>query len=392
MNNQLLRLKRVLGLCTMLFFLGQVQGQGILDSLPPVDSLSDSEVTELFQQLAAEARHLKSRAKDLGDVALENKYQAEKTYTLAKEDSTTLKAALDSLSGILKHCSRESKKADELTAKISKLQASTVKIADESSEKQRKSLKKCWTELRQIKKALQPKQNPEEAVKEKEPKKKEEKKPRFKKERSETARDTSAIVPAPVSVELPKQSNNVLRQGKKYDPQLDVMLNPPPIPCQFHINVRDEFSGEPHRQVVSLELFRYAPPALRNFLKGKPNVLCEAALSAKGAKAYLNLTFIIHDPSPKRAFGKLDQNSQAVLTFMDGSVFTLYNLQLNEGQLNEEDQSYVFQSEYAVNEELIKKIKKSELDKLRIFWSSGYEDYDVQFVHLLMQQARCLFE
>ena len=170
------------------------------------------------------------------------------------------------------------------------------------------------------------------------------------------------------------------------------MLNPPALPCQMAVNTRDEFSGEIYRRTAPMELFRHTPPALKNFLQGKPNVLCEAAIASAGANATLHLTFTINDPSPRKAFGKLEKSSQATLWFMDGTSFIIYNQQLEEGVQNPENQSYVYRVQYPLIAEVQKKMRRVELDKIRIAWSSGYEDYDVQYVQLLMQQARCLFD
>jgi hypothetical protein len=37
-----------------------------------------------------------------------------------------------------------------------------------------------------------------------------------------------------------------------------------------------------------------------------------------------------------------------------------------------------------------RKLKKTELDKIRIAWSAGYEDYDVQQVDVLEVLSKCL--
>ena len=93
-----------------------------------------------------------------------------------------------------------------------------------------------------------------------------------------------------------------------------------------------------------------------------------------------------------QAFGKIEKESLATLKFMDGSSYILNNLQANEGVQNPDTQTFVFQAQYPLPADALKKIRRTELDKIRIAWSSGYEDYDVQYVLLLQQQAQCLFE
>ena len=178
---------------------------------------------------------------------------------------------------------------------------------------------------------------------------------------------------------------------KTYEPEEAVMLHPPALPCLIDVETRDEFSGELYRRTAAAELFRHTPKVLKNYLKGAPNVLCEASLAASGSKVYLYLTFTINDPNPRKAFGKLEKNSLATLRFMDGSSFDVFNQQLEEETTATREKALVFHALYPLSVDVLKIMKHSYLDRVRIDWSSGYEDYDVQDVRLLEQQLRCLF-
>lgn len=74
---------------------------------------------------------------------------------------------------------------------------------------------------------------------------------------------------------------------------------------------------------------------------------------------------------------------------MNGAMMTAQNQTADEGRQNPEDQSFTYQGQYPLSAELFKKMRKTPLDKVRIAWGSGYEDYDVQFVQLLVERARC---
>jgi hypothetical protein len=155
-------------------------------------------------------------------------------------------------------------------------------------------------------------------------------------------------------------------------------------------NSRDEFSGEISREMSRAELFRYTNPALKNYLQGKTHVICEAALATAGPNNTLLLTFTINDPNARKAFGRLDKNSIANLKFMDEVVFTLQNTVPDDGVFNQETGATIFRAQYPLTPEMVKKMRRTPLDKLRIAWSNGYDDYEVQQVDLLMRQAECL--
>jgi len=168
------------------------------------------------------------------------------------------------------------------------------------------------------------------------------------------------------------------------------MLHPPLPPCALAMDRRDEFSGETQRETARTELFRYTNPVLKSYLQGKVHILCEAALSTIGPNTTLLLTFTIRDPNVRKAFGNLPKNSLATLQTLDGATYTINNQQLSEGLADDSGQVFTYRGQYPLDKTVLKKLRSTGLDKVRIAWSTGYEDYDVQNVDLLIRQAQCL--
>jgi hypothetical protein len=364
--------------------------QSPLDSLPPVDSLSDAAVNERAQAFAGKAAEHLMLLTEKSTAATAERAALEETWNTWRADSTVAKTDIDSLAALLKTAKASEKLAVKQQQQAAKTYDAIQKNAGADLPTQRKNLRKLWKELRQTDALLNPPAPVATVLPDEKPAKKEKKK--------KPAKDEIApsLTPAPAdssaSSPASKPTAPIVVRTKKYDPAADVMLNPPGIPCQLAVKTRDEFSGELYRRTTPVELFRHSPAALKVFLEGKANVMCETALAAAGNAAMLHLTFTIHDPSPRKAFGKLDKNSQLTLWFMDGASFVVYNQQTEEGTLNPETQAYVYRAQYALSADLIRKMRRTELDKIRVAWSSGYEDYDVQFVQLLMQQSKCLFD
>jgi len=180
-------------------------------------------------------------------------------------------------------------------------------------------------------------------------------------------------------------------QYKAYDPKADVMLNPPSAPCVLIRDVRDEFSGETYRELQRGELFRFNNEYEKKIMPpGQSHIVCEAALAEKGNAASLWLTFSVRDPNARKTFGGFTKNSQAVLKFMDGTTVNIFNLRADEGVADASGNVIQFKAQYNIDKETLKKLERTELDKIRIAWATGYEDYDVQNVNLLRRQASCL--
>ena len=179
---------------------------------------------------------------------------------------------------------------------------------------------------------------------------------------------------------------------KPYTPAEDVLLNPPTPPCTLSLDTRDEFSGEIQRETARTELFRHTNPALKNYIKGKSHVICEASIGHAGAQAYLYLTFTVNDPNAPRTLGSLPKSGLAIVKLLNGGILNLYNIRADDGVAGTDGQSWVFRGQYALDKASLRSIRSEELDKIRLAWANGYEDYEVHNVRLLMRLAKCLWE
>jgi hypothetical protein len=201
------------------------------------------------------------------------------------------------------------------------------------------------------------------------------------------AKDTAQVT---LKIEQSTPPKSVGPVFASYDPKQDVMLYPPKPPCVLVQNSREEFSGQIIRQTASAEIFQFTNPALRKDLQGKIHIICRAAILVKGAEHTLLLNFNIQDPNARKAFGKLDKSAAATLQFIDGSTFIINNLRGDDGTFYPIEQTASFQGQFPIDGEVLKKMRRTELDKIRIAWAAGYEDYEVQQVDALIRLLGCL--
>ncbi len=344
------------------------------EPLPPLDSLSFYEMNRIAGEFSDKMHHLENAARTSSEVADKNYGLADISFEAAKQDSSASKVLLDSLSKESKAKNVLFKKASKLLERAEKTAHLASALTDMDSLSLRKNLPKAWKQITQLHDEIYPPLSAEALAKE-----------------GENTESESVVIKKSIpTIEKPKQNAQVYT--KKYDPSADVMLRPPTPPCVIASSSRDEFSGEISRETAQAELFRFTNPALRTYLQGKTHVICEAALASTGPKATLLLTFRINDPNARKAFGKLEKNGVAFLKFLDGSTVELQNAVADDGVFNAENDASIFRGHYPINPETLKKIRRTGLDKLRILWSKGYDDYDVQQVDLLMRQAECLFK
>ena len=377
MNNHsggILRICRLTVTCCL--FAWQLSAQTVLPPLPVLDSLTEV-------QIAGIALQLQSTSVAQRQVAELQLHNAQSLRTTEETALSTLKAdtlaAKDQLALREKNL-KSAKNAEKVAQRNFKQTEKNITLAQTTlaldSLARRKGLPKLQRQLADMQLLLYP---PPPAV--------------------ETApvaveaarKDTST--PAPVADTNIKKEKKPELPGKKYrtyDPLVDVMLHPPAPPCALATDRHDEFSGELQRESARAELFRSTNPVLKTYLEGKIQILCEAALSMIGQNATLILTFTIRDPNVRKSFGSLPKNSIATLQTLDGTVFTVYNQQMSEGQPDETGQVFTYRGHYPLDKTIFKKLRTTGLDKVRIAWSTGYEDYEVQNVDLLIRQAQCM--
>jgi len=75
---------------------------------------------------------------------------------------------------------------------------------------------------------------------------------------------------------------------------------------------------------------------------------------------------------------------------MNGEYISLYNLKANSGRIDPYSGYTIFAGQYALGKSELKKLSDDELDKMRVLWSTGYEDYEIYHVDLLIDQINCL--
>jgi len=177
----------------------------------------------------------------------------------------------------------------------------------------------------------------------------------------------------------------------KYEASKDVVLNPPRSKCQLTFDGIDEFSGKKRKDVKKQLFFTYTNEELRSIFKDREYITCYGYLSSlSGGLKFLTLNITIASSSAQREYGIIEKGSQINIKLLDGENVKLVNTKTNMGTENPLESSVTYRAQYLISSGDEKKLKKSEVDKCRIIWSSGYEDYEVYELDFFLDQFKCL--
>ncbi len=225
---------------------------------------------------------------------------------------------------------------------------------------------------------------------------------------TETGEDLSAVNPGDLfggtstvnsesSESYTASSNNTSREDYKeldlweFTAKDNVLKNPPVPDCTISFNGVDEFTGRKRRDVQKQKLFSFTSDKLRPYLKGKEHILCEGFVSSlSGGYRVLSLEFSINSENAKKEFGSIPQGSVLTLKFLDGKSIRLDNRVADRGRFDAVTKTTYYKGQYIVGASEEKQLRKKEVDKLRIVWGTGYEDYEIYEMDFFMNQFDCL--
>ncbi|HLF62527.1 MAG TPA: hypothetical protein VI603_02185 [Saprospiraceae bacterium] len=160
-----------------------------------------------------------------------------------------------------------------------------------------------------------------------------------------------------------------------------------PVPC-----VLSQPNGA-SRATMAVEkqlLFTHTEEELRPYFRQQELVTCYASLMQIEDNLYVSLEFQIASPDARKNFGILENNSMLRLKLMDGTFINLFNAPADHGRIDAYTGNTVYTGNYLIDREAEKVLSKHELDKLRVVWSTGFEDYDVVYLDFLINQFDCL--
>lgn len=162
--------------------------------------------------------------------------------------------------------------------------------------------------------------------------------------------------------------------------------------CKFRINEVDEFTGT-NKKVCESEMFiKHTDSTLLKYYKNKKHQYVECTLSCGKVNdmyvVYVN--WRIDTESAYKYFGLISSDSKFIMKHTDGTTTTLKFQKIESGETNY-DMKYTTYSNYCIlSEEDVASLKANGIEKVRMHWSKGYEDYPVIYSNAFIHQLNCL--
>lgn len=163
------------------------------------------------------------------------------------------------------------------------------------------------------------------------------------------------------------------------------------VQCKYAFNGKDPVTGHQRKDLEAQHLFSFTDEKLRMFLKDKEYLSCKGYLSSMdGGYRFLTLEFSFSTPNAKEAYGFIEKGSVLTIRLINGDFINLRSGSMDRGSFNLKEKMLTYQVNYPIAQDQLSFLEKSEVDKIRVFWSSGYEEYEVYQLDFFMNQLSCL--
>jgi len=162
--------------------------------------------------------------------------------------------------------------------------------------------------------------------------------------------------------------------------------------CTYRVNEVDEFTGTSKLVTTTSMYVEHTDSILLKYYKNKPHSYFE--LNTYCAKIndmrVIYMSIRVDTKNAYKYFGSISTDAKCIFKLSNGETVTLNFAKYDTGEMNY-DKDYTTYSPYLiVSEEQYKLLTENKAEKLRIYWSEGYEDYPITFPEVLVKQLNCV--
>lgn len=197
----------------------------------------------------------------------------------------------------------------------------------------------------------------------------------------------------------PKPSNRTEKDFKMLFPAAPVfsgfgdvttrLISREPAPCSSSLAPARPNAPKPVSYPTLF--FTHTDENLRPFLDGKEYLRANAWTSRdERGDRYLHVRYTFANPNVLTSYGYLAKNSSLSLHLLNGRHLSLQAAQQAVGIIDHGRREVNYDATYLLPRGAAAELRNQALDYIRVFWSSGFEQYEVYQVEVLRRLMECL--
>lgn len=170
----------------------------------------------------------------------------------------------------------------------------------------------------------------------------------------------------------------------------DKKQNLPSKDCDYQKNEVDEFTEKVIKVLNPQNLIKHTPDNLQSFYKKESFVETAAFLASSNGNVFLYMNWIIRSKKAYDTYGYIKKGAKLMLKLENGEVVDLSFRKSDTGDIDYDDNLTSFMSTCYISPENMSLLKKSPIQKIRMSWTKGYQEYTPENLSLLIDQIPCV--
>lgn len=160
--------------------------------------------------------------------------------------------------------------------------------------------------------------------------------------------------------------------------------------CEYSMRERDEFTNKLKVATKSQPFFAYTQEDLKKFMREDDYLTCTGNLSRVVGMTIFNAKFEIESTMAQQEYGTIEDGTQMLVKLLNDETVILTCKESDKGTVDETNGVTIYRTYFIVDKNDIKELKKSEVVRVRMLWSTGFEDYEVNELDFFINQLKCL--
>ncbi len=162
------------------------------------------------------------------------------------------------------------------------------------------------------------------------------------------------------------------------------------IPCEIAYEREIVNTKSKRVDLVPQYFFAFSHPELKSFYKSNNFIKTFCQVSKNNGLIVLNLNLNLASSVAKSDYGVVSKESNLIIHLIKGGQVNLRCANGSLGRTNNEANKTTYALSYELDKNQVKKLKKYDIDKVELEWSSGYESYEVYEVDAILNQMNCM--
>jgi len=162
--------------------------------------------------------------------------------------------------------------------------------------------------------------------------------------------------------------------------------------CSYKTNEIDEFTGVKKQILNPTHLIKYTPESLQKRYSKKSYDFMECTISASSieGKNAIFYNCIFRSKDIYKTYGSIERDAKIIFKFKDGETLECTFSKYNSGETDYDKGVTIYSSYSILDDEQVKALKKNKINKVRIYWSKGYDNYDAYDPDAFINQLPCI--